>query len=250
MFTPVPAQLRPDDALKKAWQSLSGLKRVRHLLSILHQSRLANLGVADTGEYRGGGGDTLSPRAPVGRIRHARCCASDGLSSEWMMKATGSNASLLRYFYPHDPDRAWTSSPLARSFRPVTRGCKIVADACYCIHVTGSPVKAENPFSWRRDGQLIGVGNNPTLRGRKHHARDAAEASAAAGGAAAAKLTSDVPLGSAAEVHALFRVGVEVEKARALPWDSREGAEPTRPVGGVAGVDLCGRHPLFSVPGG
>lgn len=72
-------------------------------------------------------------------FRHPRCCASDGLSSKWMQRATARNASLLRYFYPHDPVRAWTSSSLGRAFRPITRGCRIVADACYCIHVTGLP---------------------------------------------------------------------------------------------------------------
>ena len=86
------------------------------------------------------------------KLRNPRCCAADGLSSEWMHAAVKSNYSLLRYFYPAEPQRAWQSGALARSFRPVTRGCRIVPAACYCIHVTGSPVKAENAFGWRKDG--------------------------------------------------------------------------------------------------
>lgn len=101
------------------------------------------------------------------RMRLPRCCQTDGLSSEWMESATSHNSSLLDYFYPKDPTAAWNKGSLAKVFRPITRGCRVVPAACYCIHVTGSPVKAENPTAWQSDGAAIGIGNNPTLRGRR-----------------------------------------------------------------------------------
>ena len=145
------------------------------------------------------------------KFRLPRCCDRDGLSSQWMARATSANATLLKYFYPADPVKAFEHASVTRSFRAITRGCKVVADACYCIHVTGSPVKSENPYAWRASGAAVGIGNNPTLRGRnKHQATDAGSA-----GSASAALSerahqlgaSNEPLpGSASEIHDLFGV--------------------------------------------
>jgi len=92
-------------------------------------------------------------------LMQPRCCAKYGLSSEWMARATGSNQSLLDYFYPPSPQQAWKKGEIDRVWRPVSRSCKLVAAACYCFHVTGSPIKAENPNAWR---DSVSVANNPS----------------------------------------------------------------------------------------
>jgi len=101
------------------------------------------------------------------RRRHGmnmpRCCAGDGLSSEWMAHATGSNSSLLDYFYPRSPQQAWKRGSVDQVWRPVSSNCRLAVAACYCFHVTGSPIKAENPDAWR---DSISIANNPSGKKR------------------------------------------------------------------------------------
>jgi len=97
-----------------------------------------------------------------------RCCATAGLSSEWMRQATEANKTLLRYFYPAGTRAADLAGerrnaagalerpdgkPIQKAWYP-TSGCRIVPAACYCFHVTGSPVKDQNPSAWMDDGVL------------------------------------------------------------------------------------------------
>ena len=88
-----------------------------------------------------------------------RCCASDGLSSEWMADATSANKSVLDYLYPPSPRDAWKSGSIESVWRPVSRSCRLVPAACYCFHVKGSPIKAENPDAWR---DSVSIANNPS----------------------------------------------------------------------------------------
>ncbi|KOO24670.1 hypothetical protein Ctob_007513 [Chrysochromulina tobinii] len=88
-----------------------------------------------------------------------RCCASDGLSSEWMADATSANKSVLDYLYPPSPRDAWKRGSIESVWRPVSRSCRLVPAACYCFHVKGSPIKAENPDAWR---DSVSIANNPS----------------------------------------------------------------------------------------
>ena len=107
-------------------------------------------------------GDTVRIR---NGLKLPRCCAADGLSSEWMAQATEANQSLLEYFYsPHGPQHSWKKGTVDKVWRPISTGCQLVPDACYCFHVTGSPVKAENPHAWK---DSVSVANNPNPRAKK-----------------------------------------------------------------------------------
>ena len=78
-----------------------------------------------------------------------RCCPNNGLSSEWMAAAAASNTTLLKYFYPEDPLDAFVKGEIEKTYRPITKGCNLAPNACWCFHVRGSPIKAENPDAWK-----------------------------------------------------------------------------------------------------
>ena len=52
----------------------------------------------------------------------------------------------------HTRARARGACSLCRACVAQVTGCRIVPAACYCFHVTGSPVKELNPDAWRQNG--------------------------------------------------------------------------------------------------
>ena len=74
------------------------------------------------------------------------------LSSPWMLRAADKLPGLVRYLYPMLPAKAFAEANLTRAWRPLSKGCSVFADSCFCMHVPGSPLKALNPDGWRAPG--------------------------------------------------------------------------------------------------
>ena len=68
----------------------------------------------------------------IHRLSMPRCCDADPLSSHWMAGAMAANASLADYFFG-DGLQAWSEAPIERAWRPMLRGCRIVAEGCSCV---------------------------------------------------------------------------------------------------------------------
>ena len=74
------------------------------------------------------------------------------LSSPWMLRAADQLPGLVRYLYPTLPAEAFAEANLTLAWRPLSKGCSVVADGCFCMHVPGSPLKSLNPDGWRARG--------------------------------------------------------------------------------------------------
>ena len=62
-----------------------------------------------------------------------------------MISWASSNSTLLSYLY-----KTAASDPIESSWRALTPGCRIVPLGCWCFHVAGSMVKADNPQGHRQ----------------------------------------------------------------------------------------------------
>ena len=71
---------------------------------------------------------------------------SGTFSSRNVLSWASSNSTLLSYLY----DTASTNDDVQTSWHALTPGCRIMPLGCWCFHVAGSMVKADNPNGHRR----------------------------------------------------------------------------------------------------
>lgn len=96
------------------------------------------------GKLKTGAGNWPSPSECGAFISHGAAAGRD-LTRESVLAWAGSNSTLLRYLYP-----ATEPSSVREGWRPLTRGCRVVPSGCWCFHVAGSMVKADNPRGLRQ----------------------------------------------------------------------------------------------------